>query len=165
MGIRGLTLCWLISYLNDRRQCTIANGHASRYREIMYGVPQGSVLGPLLFLCYINDINTSVSDSIVKLYADDRVIYAAGRNIGEAHQTLSKDLFCIEHWCKNNQLTVNITKTKSMLFGTRRFLKREIDHYKYLGRMLDQNLTFKMHAQNVYKCASHKIYILWRIRP
>ena len=75
IGIQGSLLKWLENYLTKRKQCTVANNITSSYRNITYGVPQGSVLGLLLFLIYVNDISNVITNSKISLYADDTVIY------------------------------------------------------------------------------------------
>ena len=75
IGIKGVLLEWLKNYLSNRKQCTVANNIVSSYRNITYGVPQGSVLGPLLFLIYVNNLSNIIKNSKISMYADDTVIY------------------------------------------------------------------------------------------
>ena len=142
-------------------------------------MPQGSILGPLLFLIYINDIGNRIAYSTLRLYADDAVVYTYAESINETHIKLQSDLDNIDVWCRRNQLTVNTSKTKCMLFGSKRFLDvrklpkitlsgniiQFVENFKYLGVILDNKLNFRPHAQNIYKLASHKIYVLLKIRP
>ena len=81
MGISGVTHRWVSSYLENRSQCTVANGYVSDIQQIVCGVPQGCILGPLLFLAYINDIDSGIDGCDVRLYADDTVIYAGAPEI------------------------------------------------------------------------------------
>ena len=157
----------------------VANGTVSNKLPIVCGVPQGSVLGPLLFLIYINDIGNRIAHNTVRLYADDAVVYTSAESINETHIKLQSDLANIDVWCRRNQLTVNTSKTKCMLFGSKRFLDvrmlpkitlsgniiQFVENFKYLGVILDNKLNFRLHAQNIYKLASHKIYVLLKIRP
>ena len=178
-GISGNTHKWIKNYLSNRNQCVVANGTVSNKLPIVCGVPQGSVLGPLLFLIYINDIGNRIAHSTVRLYADDAVVYTSAESINETHIKLQSDLANIDVWCRRNQLTVNTSKTKCMLFGSKRFLDvrmlpkitlsgniiQFVENFKYLGVILDNKLNFRLHAQNIYKLASHKIYVLLKIRP
>ena len=143
------------------------------------GVPQGSILGPLMFLIYINDISVNIINCTTRLYADDTILYCSGSTIMEASEKLQKDLDTLGGWCTSNMLSVNTKKSKVMLFGTQRYIKSNqkpdlklsnskleyVNHYKYLGVDLDETLNFKKHVQNVCKLASHKIDILSRIKP
>ena len=76
------------------------------------GVPQGSILGPLLFLIYINDITNTITNSNIKLYADYTVIYSSANTINDAYEILQQDLSSMISWCKLNQLAINVNKTK-----------------------------------------------------
>ena len=157
----------------------MANGYVSDIQQIVCGVPQGSILGPLLFLAYINDIGSGIEGCDVRLYADDTVIYAGAPEIEEAQIKLATDLAKIDIWCTENQLTINKSKTKCMLFGRKKFINANplpiikidneqiqyVDSYKYLGVTLDQGLNFNIHTQNIYKLSSHKVYMLSRIHP
>ena len=179
LGIAGMTYNWLADYLTNRYQCVVANGVASPDLHIVCGVPQGSILGPLLFLAYINDMPRVIQNCTVCLYADDAVLYADGRTFAEAGGLVQGDLDRMGKWSDDNQLTVNIKKTKCMVFGAHKTfdmrslpdirLKGQtlqfVDLFKYLGVLLDKKLTFRAHAENVYKLASHKVYLLSRIRP
>ena len=144
----------------------------------MCGVPQGSTLGPLLFIVFINDIINVVSHSTIHLYADDTVLYCSSRDPYTARNLVQVDLDNIVQWCTNNKLTINTKKTKSMIFGTKYMLKKldkpkvkldgsilgNVDHYKYLGVILDSTLNFTKHINNIIKTVSHKLVLLSKTR-
>ena len=178
LGITGVTLKWLENYLNDRWQQTMANEVISKKEVIRCGVPQGSILGPLLFLIFINDINMLNLASRLKLYADDTVVYNSNKDPQVAHDQLQKDLDTLVAWCNKNGLTINTKKTKGMIFGTKKQLRRtvlpklkmknqELNYvktYKYLGIILDQSLSYNPHINETIKLTSHKVYQLSIIR-
>ena len=89
-GITGKLLAWIKNYLTDRKQCTIANKIISNKENIVYGVPQGSVLGPLLFSIYINDISSVVKSSTISMYADYTVVYISHTKLDIAIALLQK---------------------------------------------------------------------------
>ena len=123
LGIRGKTLEWCSSYLANRFQRTVANSQVSNSLPISCGVPQGSVLGPLFFLVYINDVINILGDCKIKLYADDTVIYHSDVNHDLASLRLQHNLSEFYGWCVENKLTLNAKKTKLMIFGTRSRVK------------------------------------------
>ena len=177
-GINDKTCNWVQNYLENRKQKCTVNGRTSCVRDITCGVPQGSILGPLLFLLFVNDMDQDLIHSKVLLYADDTVLYASNNHEEVAHLWVSENLQLISKWCSANQLTINTNKTKVMLFGTRNMLKRGIkydtfvddtkvqyvNHFNYLGIKLDNSLTFEQHAAESLKMVSHKSYLLSRIR-
>ena len=119
-GVRGLANKWFTSYLTKRQQCVSISGNQSQYRNIQHGVPQGSVLGPLLFLIYINDLNTCIYHSTTRHFADDtNLLYATdlskprNRNIV---RNLNKDLKSLNHWLLANKISLNSTKTELIIF-------------------------------------------------
>ena len=97
VGIHGNLLTWLESYLSDRCQQVSINGHSSRYKAIEAGVPQGSIMGPLLFLIYINDIVNNLTSN-ARLFADDTSLYVLVNNPNEAAVKLNEDLLKIDSW-------------------------------------------------------------------
>ena len=115
-------------------------------------------------ILYINDIGNRIAHSTVRLYADDAVVYTSAESINETHIKLQSDLDNIDVWCRRNQLTVNTSKTKCMLLGSKRFLDvrmlpkitlsgniiQFVENFKYLGVILDNKLNFRLHAQNIY---------------
>ena len=171
-------LNWFKSYLSYRKQRTFFDNTASDYMTIICGVPQGSVLGPLLFLIYINDLENVIKKCDTFLYADDTVIVTSAPNMYIIHRNLQHDLQNITNWCKGNELTLNIKKTKCMVLGTKHKIKRtptipiyidnqSIDYvttYKYLGITIDQTLNFNVHANQVIKTVSYKLFLLQKIR-
>ena len=179
-GIRGRCADWLKDYLQNRKQCTIANGITSNLIPITCGVPQGSVCGPLLFLIYINDIVKSIQKCQVSLYADGTVLYYSSNNLNEAIETIQKDLIELSNWCSTNKLTINCKKTKYCAYGMRSIVKKSknvdmilslnnvplerVCSYKYLGFILDDQLNFNKHVNEMTKTISHKLYLLSRIR-
>ena len=118
VGIKGTTWNWVNDYLLNRTQCVIANNYRSRNHNVTCGVPQGSVLGPLLFLVYINDLNTVLNFSGHYLYADDTVLFSTGVNQVVIENRLQAELNKFESWCKCNKLTVNIKKSNIVVYGT-----------------------------------------------
>ena len=111
-GFRGKALEWIHNYLTNGRQFVDNNKSHSQLGNITAGVTQGSILGPVLFLLYVNDIhNISKQISCIR-YADDTTIYASGKKISEVANT---ELECINEWIKLNKLSLNITKTSYMV--------------------------------------------------
>ncbi len=111
-GFKGLILKWLTSYLHNRQQYTVVNGKNSSLKCINYGVPQGSVLGPLLFLIYTNDIKNSTSGSTTtRLFAGDSNAFVTETSTEKLKRTITKILTEIFDWCNANKLTVNLNKT------------------------------------------------------
>ena len=106
-GIKGDTLNWFKSYLTDRSQLVEINGTKSVCRTVKMGVPQGSVLGPLLFLLYINDLPNSVKCSTPILFADDTTVFKIGTNILDLYRDMNNDLKKLESWCAVNKLSLN----------------------------------------------------------
>lgn len=178
-GIEGKVLQWLEDYLTNRCQKTVYNDIISDSMDINIGVPQGSVLGPFLFLIYINDIILSLSKCNINMYADDTVIFYIGKDINEMLRVINEELSNIEDWLKINVLKLNVKKSKWMLLGVGKLRddrlniddKIVMDHsemervyiYKYLGIMIDDKLNFKEHVLYVVKKIRKKIGFLTRI--
>ena len=171
-------LDWCSNYLTNRVQHTLANGYLSDKLPVLCGVPQGSVLGPLFFILYINDVQAAVRGTNIQLYADDTVILESGHGADEIVRRLQPSLNKYSKWCHTNKLSLNASKTKLMVFGTRQRIKRCKDvlvslegarlqlvpSYKYLGFMLDSTLSFTCHVNNVTKMIAYKINLLSKIR-
>ena len=115
-GIRGITLQWFKSYLNGRKQYVSVCGNTSETLEIKCGVPQGSVLGPLLFLLYINDLAKVSKKLTFFLFADDTNIYHESSNILDIQKTVNKELRKVRKWLEANRLALNIDKTNFVIF-------------------------------------------------
>ena len=177
LGINGRLIDWLENYLSGRKQCTLANGTTSPYHDIICGVPQGSILGPLLFITYMNDLRTACKNSKYLLYADDTVIFNTNENQIATNQ-IQRDLDAVSLWCDQNQLTIHVKKTKYVIFGLRSQTRKLNDHelfiknqklqkvatYKYLGMILDSYLTFNNHLQQTLNVISHKLLLLCKLR-
>ena len=111
IGIRGELNTWLKSYLSGRKQAVVIRGSASEYKTVSAGVPQGSVLGPLLFLVYINDITVDIG-SIIKLFADDTSMYLILNDDVMRGEILNSDLRKVKEWASNWKVTFNCQKTE-----------------------------------------------------
>ena len=108
---------WFKSYLGDRKQIVVANGTSLESGIVSCGVPQGSILGPLLFLCYVNDMSISVKCKLL-LYADDSALIVSGSNPQLIADTLSKELESCKQWLMDNKLSLHLGKTEYVLFGS-----------------------------------------------
>jgi len=169
-GIRGIALNWFRSYLANRRQYVIYNGHQSDQQLVDYGVPQGSVLGPLLFILYTNDLPGSLTHSKVILFADDTTLYTYGKSLSDIFKSTNDDLAVLSDWFKANQLSVNASKTKYIVFGN----NNQADHNltiddvplervhttKFLGVHIDEKLEWNHHIDHVKKKVSSGIYAM-----
>ena len=153
------SVSWFDSYLSGRQQCVDINGTRSEFLPISCGVPQGSILGPQLFLIYINDMCLSV-DCRLSLYADDSALLFSHKNSAEIASRLSIELTKCKHWLVDNKLSLHVGKTECLLFGTKHALRRvsgfqvccdgapveRVHNVKYLGVRLDENLNGSLHA-------------------
>ena len=160
-GIRGGSQELINSYFTNRKHFTDVDHTYSDLLTLKLGVPQGSALGPLFFLIYINDIVKLPLKSKLILYADDLVLYNEDSDISRLKDTLEEDLKLLNEWFKANKLLINIDKTKSMLFTRSKnksnplkycdqFIE-EVDNYKYLGLTIQSNLKFDIHLNYICK--------------
>ena len=115
-GIRGTSLSWFQSYLSNRKQFVTYDGVSSSVKTIRCGVPQGSILGPLLFLIYINDLFNACSKCLPILFADDTNLFVSGYDLSSINAILSEELAELSVWLKVNKLSLNIKKTHFMIF-------------------------------------------------
>ena len=122
MGVSNIK--WFQSYLTGRKQLVNVNGAESSLADITCGVPQGSILGPLLFLCYVNDMSISInSDSKLLLYADDSTILFPHKNPDFIPQKLGKELESCSEWLIDNKLSLHLGKTECILFWPKAKIK------------------------------------------
>ena len=121
-GIYGNAHQWFKSYLENRTQMCSINGSLSQSCLLSCGVPQGTILGPLLFLLYINDLPNCLSNCEPRMYADDTHLTYAGDNVDNIQLHLNQDLENVHNWLRANKLTLNMTKTEFMLIGSRQRL-------------------------------------------
>ena len=118
-GFQNRELSWFESYLTNRKQFCWVNGVDSEIGDIEVGVPQGSCLGPLLFLIYINDLPQAVQDSTVSMYADDTSLCYQSSDITRLNEAINSDLKQLDTWLQGNKLSLNVAKTHSMLLSTK----------------------------------------------
>ena len=115
-GIRGTAHNWFKSYLSNRMQCTEIGNTQSKLDYVRHGVPQGSVLGPLLFLLYINDIVLSSNICKFTLFADDTSLFYSHKNKAEGSRILNAELSKIADWLGANKLSLNVKKSKLLAY-------------------------------------------------
>lgn len=174
IGFSEMALNWTRNYLSDRYQQTTFKSATSEASINTNGVPQGSVLGPLLFILYINDIDQSVKHCKINLFADDTLLTLSSRNIATAVDNVNSDLSSLSYWLKSNKLKLNIEKSKFMIVTLRKikFLNinvqidgsslERVTAYKYLGVILNDKLSFSEHVNHIVNTISSKIGVLYR---
>lgn len=122
-GITGNALSMIQSYLSDRRQKCQLDNVISSERHVKCGISQGSILGPLLFLIYINDLPECLNYATPRLFADDTNLTVAGNTVDEIELAMNEDLDCIKEWLLANKLSLNVAKTEFKVIGTNKKLK------------------------------------------
>lgn len=184
-GVKGLALKWFSDYLFQRLQVVKIGQELSTPCPLWCGVPQGSILGPILFLIFFNDFEECLQHSKAIEFADDTVIYVSGANTNEIESQLNHDMLSIASYLKSNDLVINVNKgkTESMLFGTAKRINHTppesrtlrincnnqiINHsssYTYLGTVLDQHLGLGANFDKKYKKASSHLGVLRKLMP
>ena len=173
LGAKSTT--WFQSYLTHRSQIVNVNGVESDSLKLTCGVPQGSILGPLLFLCYVNDMPNSV-DCMLLQYADDSALIISDKDPVKIGQNLSRNLDNCNKWLIDNKLSLHMGKTELILFGTKRKLKnwenysiecygqviKSSTHVNYLGLTLDQYLNGEQMALGIIKKVNSRLKFLFR---
>ena len=163
-GFRGKIELLIKSFLNNRKQLVSINGYESGNLPLNCGVPQGSTLGPWLFLLYINDFRFSLQHSSSH-FADDTCIIYSSKKIQLLEAAINNDLKCVTQWLNGNRLSLNVDKTKLIIFHSKQ-KKINIDnlviklnqsilipynYVKYLGVYIDKNLSWDIHIQQLSK--------------
>ena len=166
---------WFESYLKGRKQMVVVNDVSSETGTVTCGVPQGSILGPLLFLCYVNDMPISVKCKLL-LYADDSALIVSGFDSKKIADELSRELESCRQWLIDNKLSLHLGKTEAILFGSKRKLKRtnsfdvkcgeikvkNVKSVKYLGLQIDNNLSGTSVIEDIVKKCNTRLKFLYR---
>ena len=181
-GVQQRELSWFQSYLSSRKQYCRVGGVDSETGEVEVGVPQGSCLGPLLFLIYITDLPSAVQSSTVSMYADDTSLCLKSKDISQLNEAINVDLERLDSWLKGNKLSLNVAKTQSMLIATKpkqqtlnnaagkpnlEIRGRELDvvkKTKYLSVQVNNSLDWKKHIKAVSSKVSRAIGFLKHAR-
>lgn len=173
-GLRGITNQWFKSYLSDRKQSVCIGTKLSSQRNINYGVPQGSILGPSLFLIYINDLPNSLHFSRPTLFADDTSLFFSFNSLQDLKTKIDFDLSNINQWLCANKLTLNLAKSNFILYSLRQkhslalslngeFLNQR-SFVKYLGVVFDEKLSWVNHLAKISKSVSQGIGIMNKLK-
>ena len=168
-GVRGVPFHWIKDYLSERKQYVSYNGATSSYQTVSCGIPQGSILGPLLFLIYINDLPSISNNIFTLLFADDTNMFMSGPNIDDMISKINVELNELVTWLKANKLSLNIKKTHFMIFKPPKMKINcpnnvlidgkpitRVNEIKFLGVVMDDILSWKKHIlftrSKVAKC-------------
>ena len=179
-GFRGVSNAWFCNYLSNRQQFVSYNSAKSPNENVKCGVPQGSILGPLLFILYMNDICYTSKLLKTILFADDTTVFYSHKNINVLTEVMNNELTGVSNWFKANKLSLNVKKTNLMYLGTRKQISNmsnvNIDIYldgcklnrvndaKFLGITIDETLTWKKQVENICKICARNIAVLNKIK-
>ena len=180
LGVDQAAIKCFSSYLSGRTQRCNVSDKLSSVCTLIYGVPQGSILGPLLFLIYINDLPNSLRGAVPRMFADDTNLTLSAKTLTELKLALTPELNNLSCWLKANKLSLNVAKTELMIIGSRQRLSaqcddveiriddqiiKRVDHTKSLGLTIDAQLSWGKHVEEICKKVSSAIGALKRVRP
>ena len=180
-GFKNTELMWFKSYLSQRKQVVSYNGVTSSTKVVSIGVPQGTVIGPMLFLLYLNDLSTAVNNACIYIYADDVVIYTSDKSIDVLSRKLQCTLQTVFNWYNDNKLSLSINKCSTMVIDLTNtgqnhkldlrcngIILQQLDCFKYLGIGIDNQLKWERHIAEVIKRISFnnaRLRVLRNILP
>ena len=178
-GIRGVINNWFADYLSGRSHVTVVNGEASSSARVALGVPQGSVLGPILFLIFVNDLPNFSDIFSSLLFADDANLYLAGPDPTQLIMIANTELHGLYHWCIANRISLNILKTVCILFGNNvpanlppLVIKsgysfdiiNKVENTKFLGVFYDDRMSFKCHINYLIQRLSRTSSLIFQLK-
>ena len=169
---------WFESNLSNRCQVTVCNGTKSIPETVQIGVPKGSILGPLLFTLYINDLAHYLEHCDITIYADDTVLFISDKSLHNIKSYMNSYLEKLNNWLKLNRLTLSISKSKFMIIGSSQRLNKidsvsfkvdnmdldEVSSFKYLGIVINNRLTWQDRVDQMLSKINKKLGLLKRIR-
>ena len=175
------TIQFFQSYLDKRKQRVLVNGSYSREGTVKCGVPQGSVLGPLLFGIFINDLPLNITNNDVScdMFADDNSLHTSANDISTVQNTLQESLNDVSQWCEVNRMVLHPQKTKSMTITTRQKRQRndlrlslyldktpieQVSEHRVLGVTIDNEFRWHKHIDNVCKKVSRNLFLLFKLK-
>lgn len=177
IGFSNPVLSWFSNYLTGRTQCVSIDNYNSVPLTVKTGVPQGSILGPILFSIYINDLGVGLNPAKVHLYADDTIIYTIAPSLKVAMDSLQTAFNLLQMSLVNLKLVLNSKKTKCMIFSHSRSSPTDrtvltldgtqlerVSSYKYLGIWIDDKMTFSVHIDSLLKKTSTKVRLLFSFK-
>ena len=175
-GLKNNIYEWFKSYLANRSQYVMYNNSKSETKHITHGVPQGSILGPLLFILYMNDFSRASDLLFSILFADDTSVFSEGQSYTGVIETLNKELKNIVSWLNSNKLTLNIKKTHYTIFHRSRIIIKklkitlhnqtifETNSLKFLGVIINNNFKWHAHIGYIKNKISKSIGIIYKAR-
>ena len=172
LGFEKDVVDWFKSYLSNRKMYVEISNSKSEMQTNNIGIPQGSILGPEIFLYLINDVKKCLKYSSCILFADDTTIYVIGKNLKCLKAKLQHDITALENWLDSNALLLNVKKTKLMLFSDtplcydkfeikyKNSVLDIVDSFKFLGILFDSKVDFNRHAENIIAKLRYQMYTL-----
>ena len=173
LGVSGVELTWFTDYLTQRLQRVKCGAKFSDWGSVLGGIPQGSALGPLLFLVYVNNMPLQVRHSCLLQFADDTCLICCGQSPTAVGQMLNADLCLLSNWIRNSKMQFNIKKSSVLWFSAKSCNAvvqpqvlidetplSQVDRQKYLGVVFDGKLTWSSHVASVCKSMAYYLYLI-----